>query len=98
MLYTHHISPDPYPVGAVLTSRDPEPCGGHTVRDDTGCIWYRDTLYEGPANWSYMQGEGPRCWQSDHETWTKVAGNYGPVTVIKSADVDDVEGARRWLE
>lgn len=92
MPYTHHISPDPYPVGAVLTSSDPEPCGGHAVRDDSGQIWGRLGDYEHGSNW-YMYPDG-----ADYETWTKVAGNYGPVTVIDSADADYVEQARSVID
>lgn len=66
--------------GAVLTSTDPEPPAGSVVRDDCGVLWEND-------------GHRPACWvrpdlveQSIHdpETWTKIAGNYGPVTVIET--------------
>jgi hypothetical protein len=62
-----------------LTSRDPEPPVGTLVRDDCGVTWLND-------------GCRPACWvqpgadEHDPETWTKVAGNYGPVTVMEWGD------------
>jgi hypothetical protein len=62
----------------VLTANDPEPPEGTVIRDSFGRLWERvDGIYGGPghSNW-VMLDERP----SDPETWTKVAGNYGPVT------------------
>lgn len=90
-MYNHDINPDPYPVGAVLTSNDPEPMGGTVVRDDNGALWRRDNSYEHGVNWC-MHPNG-----IEYETWTKVAGNYGPVAVVEPPDDGDIEYARRWL-
>jgi hypothetical protein len=59
-----------------LTSSDPEPVPGTVVLDATGCRWFRA---EGmwPGSW-LRSGDG------DPETWTKVAGNYGPVQIVSS--------------
>lgn len=61
----------------VLTAADPEPAAWTIVRDDTGCQWVR------------QPGRVPCGWISEHDTaavdpesWAKVAGNYGPVTVL----------------
>lgn len=68
-------------VGAILTSADPEPPVGTMVRDDCGLTWVND-------------GYRPCCWVRpdlveqdihDPETWTKIAGNYGPVTILRAA-------------
>lgn len=69
-------------VGARLTSADPQPLKGTVVRDDCGNIWENDGYY-------------PVCWVRpdlveqgihDPETWNKIAGNYGPVTVLETGD------------
>jgi hypothetical protein len=62
-----------------LTSADPEPPQGTVVSTPVG-IWWRDG------------GPGPCEWfpiavifdpdRHDPESWTKVAGNYGPATVL----------------
>jgi hypothetical protein len=91
-MYTHRLAYDPYPVGVELSSKDLEPTGGTRVRSVRGLtVWRRTNDYEGPCNW-YMEPDG-----GDYETWTKVAGNYGPVTVIESPDQDEMELARRWM-
>lgn len=67
--------------GRTLTALDPEPPPGTLVRDDCGVEWVND-------------GYRPCCWVQadaevhDPESWTKVAGNYGPVTVIEWGDED----------
>jgi hypothetical protein len=58
----------------VLTSADPEPPAGTFVRDHCDVIWASDGCY--PTAWVRVDRRG------DPETWTKVAGNYGPVTVL----------------
>jgi hypothetical protein len=63
-------------MAVILTSADPEPAPGSVVRDDCGLEWRRD--YDG----------GRVCWsrtdvEADPESWTKIAGNYGPVTVLE---------------
>jgi hypothetical protein len=66
----------PFQVGALLSSNDPELPVGSVVVDCHGELWYRPTL---------EADEDPRrCWVSrdDAQSWTKVAGNYGPVRVI----------------
>lgn len=65
-------------VGQVLTSRDPEPPDGTTVRDDCGTTWIR-TSDPGSGYAYWFQVDHPD-W--DTESWVKVAGNYGPVTVL----------------
>lgn len=62
--------------GRRLTAADPEPPKGTVVVDDCGVTWEND-------------GYRPCCWirpeatQHDPETWRKIAGNYGPVTVVE---------------
>jgi hypothetical protein len=73
--WTHTIVP-PEPV--TLTSSDPEPPPGTVVRDDCGVTWERYGEDEGNY-WLRVDGDG----DSDPESWTKIAGNYGPVTVIE---------------
>lgn len=46
------------------------------MRDACGGEWERD-WDGGNSCWSHPGGGG------DHETWTKIAGNYGPVTVLE---------------
>lgn len=69
-------------VGQRLTSSDPEPPEGTHVVDDCGVEWEND-------------GYRPCCWVRpdlveqgihDPETWTKVAGNYGPATIKRWGD------------
>lgn len=62
--------------GAVLASGDPEPPPGTVVRDGCGLEWVRDDE-GGSQGWTLVGRE------SDPESWTKIAGNYGPVTVIE---------------
>lgn len=69
-----------------LTANDPQPPPATVVRDDTGCRWYRE------------RGRVPCGWVSEHdsagadpESWTKVAGNYGPVIVLRLPD-----GVETW--
>lgn len=61
-----------------LTSSDPEPPPGTTVEMEDGQRW---TRYEGmwPGSWL---AEGHEV-DGDPETWTKVAGNYGPVRIVE---------------
>ena len=70
-----------FPGADGLTSADTEPPLGTWVRDSCGHVWVR---YEdgGPAGWEPPGG-------GEHETWTKVAGNYGPVRVLEWGDDDD---------
>lgn len=64
-------------VGQILDSRDPQPPVGTVVKDAiTGALWENDGNY--PAAWV--------CPGDDPESWTKVAGNYGPVTVVEWGD------------
>lgn len=64
-----------------LTSSDPEPAPGTSVVDDLGRPWSRDsdaeTNPDGAANWTRDDVD------ADPESWTKVAGNYGPVRVVE---------------
>lgn len=75
--------PDNRPkVGQRLTAADPEPPWGTVVRTDGGVKWRRYDEEPGVANWL---PEVVSDYSPDPESWVKVAGNYGPVTVI---DVD----------
>lgn len=66
-------------MGEELASSDPAPGPGSFVRDALGRLWYNDGYY-------------PCCWVQpgaeihDPESWTKIAGNYGPVTVVDPVD------------
>jgi len=62
-------------VGRALTSSDPQPPVGTVVRDDCGQRWVNSGCY--PSAWMPLD-DG-----DDSESWTKVAGNYGPATVIE---------------
>ena len=59
----------------VMTSTDPQPPAGTVVRDDCGVTWVNSGCH--PAAWMPLDRE------DDPESWTKVAGNYGPVTVLE---------------
>lgn len=64
-------------IGAQMTSNDPEPPVG-TIVAAAGGDWTRMDDVEGDArNWV---ADGDRGSQ-DPESWTKVAGNYGPAIV-----------------
>lgn len=56
----------------MLTSNDPEPAVATVVRDAFGRKWRR--WPEG-----YWLNEDA---EDDPESWVKVAGNYGPVTLL----------------
>lgn len=56
-----------------LTSSDPEPPIGSQVTDDLGRRWYREV----EGYWLQVEHLD---W--DPESWVKVAGNYGPVTLV----------------
>lgn len=65
--------------GDLLTSADPEPPPGTTVE-----------LFDGQELWTRHADMWPGSWlrhgfeeTGDPETWTKVAGNYGPARVIR---------------
>lgn len=62
-----------------LTFSDPQPPVGTLVRDDCGREWENSGVY--PCAWEPAGGGDP-------ETWVKVAGNYGPVTVIEWGEGD----------
>jgi len=61
-----------------LTANDPEPPIGTVVRICDGTHWVRTPQPWGGTYWlpvNDMAGGDP-------ESWTKIAGNYGPVTVV----------------
>jgi hypothetical protein len=58
-----------------LTAADPEPPAGTCVRDATGECWVHSD--EGDY-WLRVGRE-----YGDPESWVKIAGNYGPVTVLE---------------
>lgn len=70
-----NLPPQP---GDHLNSLDPEPPAGTRVRDDCGVEWVNDGYY--PCAWVRLNSPDPD--NSDPETWTKIAGNYGPVTIL----------------
>lgn len=71
--YVHTIVP-PEPV--TLTSADPEPPPGTVVRDRHGGTWELSDEAEGGMWWRTDADDDP-------ESWTKIAGNYGPVTMLE---------------
>jgi hypothetical protein len=79
----------------LLTSADPEPPRRTFVVDDTGCMWWRtdaDGIDNRSANWCTVEhGCASGSDWHDHESWTKVAGNYGPARVVEGT-LDDIEG------
>ncbi len=65
----------------VLRSTDPQPPPGTVVRDHHG------------GTWRLWGEDGDNLWwrtdaDDDPESWTKVAGNYGPVTVLEWGEAD----------
>lgn len=67
-------NPEP---GAELTSRDPEPPEGSIVTA-IGRTWEHDGDEYWPACWSSWSGT-----DGDHQSWIKVAGNYGPAVLVR---------------
>lgn len=67
---------------SVLTANDPMPPLGTSVQDALGRVWTRDLPPDGVDNrngyWLLDDGGA----DSDPESWIKVAGNYGPVTIV----------------
>lgn len=62
-------------------AHDPEPPPGTVVLDACGTYWerYEESEVYGRIRWY------PRDHDGDPETWIKVAGNYGPVTIVADA-------------
>lgn len=73
------IPKPPVVAGQVLTAADPEPSVGTLVTDACGARWGNVGDY-----WVPMDVKGGD-W--DPESWAKIAGNYGPVTVIRAPGV-----------
>lgn len=71
------------PIGRRLTAFDPEPPPGTLVRDNCGREWSRDDE-GGPAGWTEPEAD-----HHNPQTWTKIAGNYGPVRVLEWGDDED---------
>lgn len=70
-------------VGSSLTSSDPQPPEGTVVRDADGTEWILDG--EDPRPWFQVDEDNPaQLANADPESWIKVAGNYGPVTVVRT--------------
>lgn len=61
-----------------LTSSDPEPGRDVVVEEQDGTRWHRTDGgdHDGAANWEKVGVD-----YFEPESWTKVAGNYGPVRV-----------------
>ncbi len=72
---------------ALLTATDPEPPRRSFVQDDAGRLWWRtdsDGVDGRSANWCTVErGCASGSDFHDHESWTKVAGNYGPVRLVE---------------
>lgn len=71
-----------------LTSRDPEPPEGSVVENSDGFRWGRlDGPYGGPgrANWLRVGPDGliDPADGGDAFSWVKVAGNFGPVRLVR---------------
>jgi hypothetical protein len=64
---------------STLGSLDPEPGVGAVVRDCDGRLWLR-----GEFAWNPLD-DGGDFDNDDPESWTKVAGNFGPVTLLRAA-------------
>lgn len=60
----------------LLTASDPEPPSGTVVRDSAGGGTWEH--YEDGGYW--VRTDIDDC---DPESWAKIAGNYGPVTVLE---------------
>lgn len=70
------------PPATWLTSSDPEPRAGTMVEAEDGIRWWRDATHIGAAcNW-FPESELTNPDRHDPESWTKVAGNYGPVRIV----------------
>lgn len=65
--------------GRKLTTADPEPPSGTVVRDSCGADWERR---DGDDGWWQTECYG------DPESWVKIAGNYGPVTVVEWGETE----------
>lgn len=74
-----------------LTPSDPEPPAGTIVESEDGYRWWRDETHMGAAcNWFTMaQLTNPD--RHDPESWTKVAGNYGPVRIVFQLNVESLD-------
>jgi hypothetical protein len=65
--------------GQVLSSTDPEPPVGTWVRDKYGDLY--ECISTGRRGWSPREEDGSPL-NGDSESWTRVAGNQGPVVVV----------------
>lgn len=62
-----------------LWSGDPEPAVGTIVMDVDGRVWRRWQESERGKDWIRSDGV-----DDDPESWVRVAGNYGPVVLLKA--------------
>jgi len=69
---------------AALTSNDPEPPVGTVVRDCYGDLWRREPP-DPPRDWFLIEPDGSFD-NADPETWTRIAGNQGPVEVVTDGE------------
>lgn len=79
-----------------FTSTDPELPPGSIVKDAKGDLWTRDydTPIGGRHAWHPIDDRGePR--NDDPESWTRVAGNYGPVTMLAQVLLRDSPDERQ---
>jgi hypothetical protein len=85
-----HDCPPRVEVGALLSSNDPEPPVGTVVTDTHARHWHRAELDQGEDTRKQWVGD------DDAASWTKVAGNYGPVRVLAVGRVEGVLVAGQW--
>lgn len=64
----------------ILTSSDPEPPVGTIVWDSDGWVWMRHDTDR--RCWFEIDTDDGRIANGDPESWTRVAGNHGPVQVL----------------
>ncbi|MDQ1537717.1 MAG: hypothetical protein QOE58_2110 [Actinomycetota bacterium] len=70
-----------------LTSNDPEPRVRSLVRDKHGRLWRR--WPEGHWLREHVSGA---AWDGNPASWSKVAGEYGPVTLVKAGKAPHDKG------
>lgn len=85
-------------MGQRLTSADPEPPWGTIVCTDGGVKWRRYDEEPGVANWLPEMAAPDYSPNPDPESWVKVAGNYGPVTVVDVSLTEYRDHAARPFE
>lgn len=85
--YPSAAEPEAAPAGRALTPADQEPPPGTVVRDATRERW----THCGEGGYWLRAGQE----DGDPESWTKISGNYGPVTVLEPGTAPD-DGEDDW--